>query len=1055
MNKIKSYVAAGVCLLLSSLYCFAGNLLMDASAPLKPKLASSAIRERFVTINPKLVDALSIPGSQFDLTLFDGEVFTLQVDKVTSASSNSLTIRCSVPGQPWNFMVLARENGAFAGTFHAKNRMFQLASTGTDLHILREVDPNVSVSCGVVGKTEPTPVYPSAIAPMTSSGTGSSSANVAAGEMIASATPAKATLDVLVVYTPAVLTYFGSEDAVVSSIKLAMAEGQQALDNSQVNVQVRLVHTEMVNYSETGDLNTDLTRLGNPSDGFLDGAIALRDKYKADILSLWVDQSSGNMGGLGYQLLPNVTLYTYNVIWAHFATGTYIPIHEIGHNFGCDHEPAFSLAQPLYPYAHAYSFQSPALLTHDTVMTAVWHPGQRIANFSNPNVFYDDGSGAVPTGTTNAFNALVMNNTAAKLTSFRAAPSLGEAVDAPTIAWTSGGDNKWFWQPGITHDNSDAAQSAPIGDNQSTWLQGPVRGPARLTFWSKVSSEANQDFLSFYIDGVQQWSHSGEVDWTQETFFIPSGAHSIEWIYSKNGSTSTGKDAAWVDQVVVQPLKLPTVTITSPAANARLFLASANVTGTAHDDVQVHHVEYQVRNLSGTSSWKTAIDTINWTAPVDFVAGTNIITVRSIGFGGQTSLPVSRTVFFVVTNQLTMAKTGMGTFTPNLNGKFLEVGRPYTVTAIASNNWLFSNWSGSVNSTNAALTFVMQSNMFLQANFVTNPFLPQVGVYNGLFHEADAVRMGSAGFITFTLAKPGTYSGRLYLDGLVYVLSGRFGLNGQSHLVVPRFRTNSVTVDMGLTFGSDAIEGQVSNGTWASGLGVYRNPFNAINNKATGFAGKYTVVIPGASDPTTAPAGDSVATVTIDLGGIVHATGTLADGTPFSQTVGIDRNGDWPLFVPLYANKGLLLADAYFNTPPGSVAAGQATWIKPPMRTSYYSNGFTLNTSLTGSSFVTPSNGVRILSFTNGTLTLSGANLPFTISNPVVLNANNTMTVMGTNGTVVVFNKVTGSMSGSHFIDPVKKTAVPINAVVLQNQNVARGFFRGTNQTGAVLLQAD
>jgi len=55
-------------------------------------------------------------------------------------------------------------------------------------------------------------------------------------------------------------------------------------------------------------------------------------------------------------------------------------------------------------------------------------------------VFYDNGSGPVPTGTSSNNNAQVINNTAAKLTSFRVPPSLGEALDATTINWTSGGD---------------------------------------------------------------------------------------------------------------------------------------------------------------------------------------------------------------------------------------------------------------------------------------------------------------------------------------------------------------------------------------------------------------------------------------------------------------------------------------------------------------------------------------------------------------------------------------------------------------------------------------
>ena len=46
------------------------------------------------------------------------------------------------------------------------------------------------------------------------------------------------------------------------------------------------------------------------------------------------------------------------------------------------------------------------------------------------------------------------------------------------------------------------------------------------------------------------------------------------------------------------------------------------------------------------------------------------------------------------------------------------------------------------------LTFLMYTNMILQANFVTNPFLAAMGVYNGLFYPAGGVTEASSGFIS-------------------------------------------------------------------------------------------------------------------------------------------------------------------------------------------------------------------------------------------------------------------------------------------------------------------
>src|SRR5213595_2288107 len=52
------------------------------------------------------------------------------------------------------------------------------------------------------------------------------------------------------------------------------------------NVVLRLVHTEQVSYSSSGDIQTDLNRLQTPGDGFLDNVAGLRNTFGADLVSL-------------------------------------------------------------------------------------------------------------------------------------------------------------------------------------------------------------------------------------------------------------------------------------------------------------------------------------------------------------------------------------------------------------------------------------------------------------------------------------------------------------------------------------------------------------------------------------------------------------------------------------------------------------------------------------------------------------------------------------------------------------------------------------------------
>ncbi len=130
------------------------------------------------------------------------------------------------------------------------------------------------------------------------------------------------------------------------------------------------------------------------------------------------------------------------------------------------------------------------------------------------------------------------------------APAI-EATEVSAVASTplTNAPAPWFGQPFVTHDGVDAAQSGPSGDLQSSGLTASVTGPGTLTFWWKVSS-AGGDPLFFMLDGSVRFSIDGEVDWTPVTISIPSGSHSLAWVYLKNAAGAAGEDAGWLDQVV-------------------------------------------------------------------------------------------------------------------------------------------------------------------------------------------------------------------------------------------------------------------------------------------------------------------------------------------------------------------------------------------------------------------------------------------------------------------------------------------------------------------------
>ncbi len=144
-----------------------------------------------------------------------------------------------------------------------------------------------------------------------------------------------------------------------------------------------------------------------------------------------------------------------------------------------------------------------------------------------------------------------------------ASSALGAAVNAPDSTWYTGGNANWFAESSITHDGSLAAQSAPMTNDQMSKIYSTITGPGTVTFWWKVSSEANYDFLSFSIDGANQAKISGETDWQYKSFPLGDGAHVLKWIYKKDMYVSQGADAGWLDEVT---LHLPLMITVSKGA---------------------------------------------------------------------------------------------------------------------------------------------------------------------------------------------------------------------------------------------------------------------------------------------------------------------------------------------------------------------------------------------------------------------------------------------------------------------------------------------------------
>jgi len=421
--------------------------------------------------------------------------------------------------------------------------------------------------------------------------------------------------------------------------------------------------------------------------------------------------------------------------------------------------------------------------------------------------------------------------------------------------------------------------------------------------------------------------------------------------------------------------------------------------------------------------------------------------------GSITSQVATLTVTNPTSWTLIIQIAGTGTVSPDYNGQTLTIGNTYSMTATPGTGYVFSKWTGGIYSTAATLNFVMQRALSLQANFIPSPFIPLKGTFNGIFYDTNGVSQSGSGFVTLTLAGSGSFTGFVQMGAYKWPFKGGFDATGYATVTVKRGKMLPVTLAMQLDLsgGSEQINGtvNVSDASWTAELTANRAVFDAKINPCPK-AGAYTLLIPGTPGATQSPAGDGWGLLTVTTAGRVILTGTLADGTPVSQSSTLSQSGQWGLYAPLYVGRGSLLGWLTFTNLPGADVEGLLSWIRPIQPSVVlYNPGFAVVTEATGSQYTRPPAGTRVLNFANGLVALTDGNLAAGFTNQIQLNANNTVVNLGNNGLQLSLKTANGLFSGSAQ-DPVTRKYLPFRGVVLQKQNAGGGFFLNQNQSGEV-----
>ena len=121
--------------------------------------------------------------------------------------------------------------------------------------------------------------------------------------------------------------------------------------------------------------------------------------------------------------------------------------------------------------------------------------------------------------------------------------------------WTNDEQHPWTIITSNPYDGNYCARSGDIDHNETSQLILTFTSTEaeKIHFFRKVSSEANYDFLIFYIDDEEQDRWSGEYWWAERSYSVTPGQHTYKWEYTKDYSVDNGSDCAFIDYITLPP----------------------------------------------------------------------------------------------------------------------------------------------------------------------------------------------------------------------------------------------------------------------------------------------------------------------------------------------------------------------------------------------------------------------------------------------------------------------------------------------------------------------
>lgn len=478
--------------------------LLASSAPFVAESMSSSSENRVVAIDAAAVAAELDKGS-VRLELYPGRVIEMTVlRRMTNGDSTSWVGTTPRGGSA---SVVVRGDAVMA-TMQMLNGPVSITNVAGGAHLIHNhaervgqllLDPDIS---DVTVLPPPPEGAESAVpAPILSLGSDiignerlgfSAAANAPAAVAAAAGT----NIDVMFVYDSLAATHFGSATNALNAFDAGIALSNAGYVNSGIDLMLTRIHAEQINYTGSLSLSTDLTRVREANDGFIDWVHDMRDAHNADLVALITETPAVNSCGGIANVLQDGTPTSDNDQTAFQVTeATCVTLtvfgHEVGHNLGAVHDNANSNFPGAFPFSYGWvdtvnNFRT-IMAYGNAANGCTGCP--RINQFSSPTLLYQ----GHPTGDATHDNVQTLSSTKAGVAAYRPHPcpppendefealiNLGSTYSATILGTTTCatvGAESW-WVP-----------SAPV---QSVWYEWTAPTSGTMTA-STCSPNTNYD----------------------------------------------------------------------------------------------------------------------------------------------------------------------------------------------------------------------------------------------------------------------------------------------------------------------------------------------------------------------------------------------------------------------------------------------------------------------------------------------------------------------------------------------------------------------------------